>query len=141
MNLAQAITDLRDDIEAEGYDAEIMAEIAKDNGCAPQLLERKFAEQYGVAPAEYVVPEDMTDKMVARAMEKAAEIASKFTSQGSMPHGRVFTDPTRNKQFVTVGFSGNNFHMIRVDSLELRYMKFNNKASCINYATKLGLFE
>jgi hypothetical protein len=27
-----------------------MAEIALDNGCAPAMLERKFAEQYGVNP-------------------------------------------------------------------------------------------
>ena len=141
MNLPAAITDLRDDIIGHGFDAEMMVEIAKDNGCAPQLLERKFAEQYGVAPQDYTAPVNVEDVMIAKAIEKAATIASKYVAQGSMPHGKVFTDPTRNQKYVTVGFAGNNFKMIRVDSLEERVMSFGNTRSCVAYATKMGLFD
>ena len=142
MNLSQAIKDLRDDIEAEGFDAEIMAEIAKDNGCAPQLLERKFAEQYNVHPSEYVAPKGLDPELqIAAAKRRAAEyVEANLKGVGSVPHGIVFKRPgVEHKTYVTVAFMGNYLIAIRVETNEVRNITFANRASCERFIAKQGM--
>ena len=51
--LQNALHELRDEIEANDFDSGIAAEIARDNGVRLELLLRKFAESFGVAPEQY----------------------------------------------------------------------------------------
>lgn len=142
MNLAQAIKDLRDDIVGEGYDEDIMKDIAKDNGVAPQLLVRKFEEQFGVAPADYVAPKGIDEeKMIEAAKRAAKEYADANLQQvGSVKHGTVFERPAHpGRKYVTIGWFGNYLLCIRVDTNEVRRITFKNQASAINFIHKQGI--
>lgn len=140
MNLANAIKELREDIIGDGYDEEVMKGIAKDNGCAPQLLVRKFTEQYKVAPDQYVEPTNMDAVFLERAKKVAADRAAKFTEQGSVPHGIVFTRPERpDHKYVTVAYGGNHLIAVRVSDCEVRNITFANTRACEHFIEKQGM--
>ncbi len=141
MNLAQAIKDLRDDIETDGFDADIMAEIAQDNGCAAALLERKFAEQYGVHPSEYTAPKKISEEtMIERAKRAALDWNHRvMTRQGDVPCGVVFERDSTTGKYVTVGWLGNRLACVRVEDGGEYYLNFRNIESCVRFMKKRHL--
>jgi hypothetical protein len=55
-SLAQAITQLRLDIETTGYSDELLEQVSWEFEVKPPLLKRKFTEQFGIEPAMFVPP-------------------------------------------------------------------------------------
>jgi len=141
MNVAQAVKELREDIVSDGFDAEIMAEIAQDNGCATKLLERKFAEQYGVHPSEYTAPKKITEEtMIERAKRIAFDWNKRvMTRQGSVPCGLVFERDGVTGKYVTVGWLGNRLACVRVEDGGEYYLKFRNIDACVRFMQKRHL--
>lgn len=141
MDLAQAIKDLRDDIVGEGWDADIMAEIARDNGCAPALLERKFTEQYGAHPSEYTAPKGISQDVI---IERAKRIAFEWNArlmvqQGAVPCGLVFERNDVTGKYVTVGWLGNRLACVRVENGGEYYLNFKNSDACVRFMKKRAL--
>lgn len=141
MNLAQAIKDLRDDIVSEGFDADVMAEIAKDNGCAPALLERKFEEQYGAHPSKYSAPVPISKEVMIEQAKKAAFAWNQrvMTRQGDVPCGLVFERDNITGEYVTVGWLGNRLAVVRVADCSEYYLNFKNVDSCVRFMEKRNL--
>lgn len=141
MSLAQAIKELRDDIVGDGFDAEMMVEIAKDNNCVPALLERKFAEQYGVHPSEYREPKPISDEvLVARAQEVAkAWNTIAMRVQGDVPCGLVFERDNITGKYVTVGWLGARLAVVRVEDASEYYLNFKNRDAGVRFLRKKNL--
>jgi hypothetical protein len=117
MSIPDAVKELRDAIESEGFTAELVKEIARDYGLNPILLARKFEEQYGSEPAKYVKktidnPEEFIDKIVAATAEKYSKNFTYWNLGNKQFVGKRFT--YLGQQYAFVAYVANQVHAVTI---------------------------
>jgi hypothetical protein len=138
MTLAAAITDLRDTITEEGFTADLVADVADEWGVNPALLERKFAERYGKAPADYkaVSRAQLRAMAIEKAMAEAIKSSERFEG-GSDVLGKAFTD-AEGEEYIAVAIAVGGLRAVQV--LNGRWVKFGNSGQdAVRAARRFGL--
>lgn len=116
MDIQAALKEMTDELMAGYAASEIIDMIAEDHGMNPVLLNRKFREQFGCTPEEYVDQQaarsEFTERTDASLEASALEKARKIALEHLLLHYRGEPDKRLFGKVVVVG--ANRFFMMGV---------------------------
>lgn len=137
-NLNDALKDLRDRITEDGFVTGLVEKVARDWDLKAALLDRKFAEKYGVAASEYraLTKTALRNLAIEIAMKSAVSFSERFTG-GADVLGKSFKD-TDGEEFIAVAIAVGGLRAVKVSNGA--WMVFGKSgADAIALATKFGL--
>ena len=131
MSLNEALVDLATEIAKGGYSHALLEMVAEDHDLNPKLLERKFNEKHGKAPADYVAPKavEMSEETL---LKLARETFDRFAPEGCTPAPNFFGKrfEYENLSYMLVApFNSHEILCIRTDSGKAR--KLSSSAGAI----------
>lgn len=125
-NLQEAIKDLKASISSDGFDEDLISEIASDWDLNPVLLARKFEESTGCTPGVWTPPRAAPERNL-ESLRPAAEkwYAEQFIGTGS-EIGATFERGDRRGFIVAI--TSNKVFYIDALNEERRVLTFRNSA-------------
>lgn len=135
-DLGDAIKDLKSTIAKDGYKSGLEKEIADDWDVNPALLVRKFKEQYGKDPKDYVAPDTgtMNKKAYEAGMKHVRDWVSKNIQGGeSNVEGKTFVN--NNVPLIAMAWTSKGLYCWRTDKQEVWILRFANQTAAYKYIT------
>lgn len=136
-DLGDALKDLKATIAKDGYKPGLEKEIASDWDVNPALLARKFKEQYGKDPKDYVAPDTsgMSKKAYEAGMKHVRNWVSKNIRGGESPlEGKTFE--RNNVPLIAMAWTSKGLYTWRVDNQSPWIISFPNQMSASRYIDK-----